>query len=128
MSIADFVKATELDPNDDIAWNNRCYVEAVLGRLSDALADCNKAIELGNHYNMSFDSRAYVYLQSKRYDDAIADYTTALKWDPKSPDATYGRAVAKKYKGDSSSEEDFKVAKRLDPNIESEFLSHSAED
>ena len=62
------------------------------------------------------------YLKLGQPDQALADYDEALKVNPNSAAALYGRGVAKLMKGDvAASNADFEVAKEIKPSIVEEF-------
>jgi tetratricopeptide (TPR) repeat protein len=61
-------------------------------------------------------------LKAGRLDEAIADYDRAIAINPKFAAALYGRAQAKRQKGDASgADADQAAARALDPAIEQNF-------
>ena len=80
------------------ALSSRCKVRGVLGQdLPAALKDCNTAISRsGKQVNAGvLVNRALVRYRLGDYDKAMADYDAALKLQPKSAWALYGRGLVK---------------------------------
>lgn len=118
LAIEDFDRAHELAPRKATTLSNRCFAEAANGKLEQALADCNAALELHPRRLATFASRAFVFLKLRRVDDAIADYTKVLSKRPDDPYSLYGRAAARRMKGDlRGSENDVLRAQSSHPDI-----------
>ena len=121
-ALADYTAAIEIDTKMDVAYGNRCLTRVLLGReLAKASDDCDKAIELNPNGQNLYNVRGFVNLKLGRNDQALADYNTALKLDPNSPHALYGRGLAKKRRGDVDGEADRAAARAARPNIEQSF-------
>jgi tetratricopeptide (TPR) repeat protein len=121
-ALADYTAAIEIDGKMDVAYGNRCLTRVLLGReLAKASDDCDKAIELNPNGQNLYNVRGFVDLKLGRNDQALADYNTALKLDPNSPHALYGRGLAKKRRGDVDGEADRSAARAARPNIEQSF-------
>ena len=89
---------------------------------------CDKAIGAGAHTASTYDSRALAGLKAGRPDVAIADYDAALRIDPKLANALYGRGLAKRRRGETSSgEEDIAAAKALRTDIAEEFARYGVQ-
>src|SRR5262249_50224237 len=126
LASADFDAAIKLSPNDPIALNDRCYTEAIIGRLVEAFADCNRSLEIAADGWYTLDSRGYAYLRSGDYARAIADYDAAIKLSSVRSSGLapsyYGRAVAYWRLGDHDrAEQDFRQALALDAGIEAKM-------
>ena len=121
-ALADYTAAIEIDGKMDVAYGNRCLTRVLLGReLAKASDDCDKAIALNPNGQNLYNVRGFVDLKLGRNDQALADYNTALKLDPNSPHALYGRGLAKKRRGDVDGEADLAAARAARPNIEQSF-------
>jgi tetratricopeptide (TPR) repeat protein len=73
----------------------------------------------------AFDSRGLTYLKLGKWESAIADFNSALRLDPKLPNARYGRGFAKLKRGDpAGGNADIAAAKTVEPNIEGEFARY----
>jgi tetratricopeptide (TPR) repeat protein len=99
-AIEDFDRSVTLSPGRAIPLSNRCFAKAVLGRLEEALTDCNEAIRLHPGRVATFSTRGFVYLKLGRSDEAIADYNVVLNKRADEPYALFGRAAARRMKGD----------------------------
>ena len=96
----------------------------MLGQLEQALADCNESLRLKSD-PYTFDSRGLVHLKMGRYDAAIADYDAVLRQLPDFADSLYGRALAKRKRGDAAgSEADLAASKALRPDVAQEFAKY----
>ena len=94
-------------------------------QLQQALADCNEALRLKPDHAAAIANRAFVHLRLGDPTRAITEYNTALELDPKNAHALYGRSVAERQNGDTvSAEADAAAAKRIQPDIDAEFVNH----
>lgn len=91
-AIADFEKATGIDPESSVAYGLIGVAYYDMGRYDLALANFTKAIELAGPDTKSIDylRRGVAYEASGERDKAIADYRTALKLNPDDEDAKKG--------------------------------------
>jgi tetratricopeptide (TPR) repeat protein len=88
--------------------------------LEDGLR-LRRALEFSGDLH-ALESRGYAYLKSAQYALAIADYDVVIRASPASPDALYGRGLAKMHMGDNAgSSADMEAAKRLDPMVAETF-------
>ncbi len=121
-ALADYTAAVDLDGKMEAAFANLCLTRIVMGRDPvAAMADCDKAIALNSNAVNLYNIRGFVDLKLGRTDQALADYNTALKLDPNSPHALYGRGLAKVRSGDMSGEADRAAARAARPDIERSF-------
>lgn len=120
-AIADYDQAIRLDPNYAHALNNRCWANAVVGRLEAGVRDCDAAARLSPDNGNTYENRAFIYLRMGNYDRAIADYDTAFRFDPESGDVLYGRGIAKVRNGDTSGHADIAAGKKIKPWVVEEF-------
>lgn len=128
----DFVEATKyfdeairLDPKQADAFNNRCWAQAVVGKLQAALGDCDQALRLQPRYADALDSRGLVDLKLGLPKRAITDYDEALQVNPQLASSLYGRGIAKLRTGDiEDGNADILAAKRIRPGIVEEFAKY----
>jgi tetratricopeptide (TPR) repeat protein len=120
-AIADFNRASELNPKDDAPYYNRAQAKRLKNDTAGAIADYTRAIELGSTNPAAYNNRANARVENNDRDGAIADYTRAIELKPNYARAYYNRAVVKKENGDQAgAEADFKMARKLDPGLASE--------
>lgn len=96
-ALADIARALKLDPDFIGAYYDRSIFRAELKDFEGSLADCNKAIECMRRLpddeprfeanSALFARRAEVEAASGDTASAIRDLTSAIKWNPKFPDA-----------------------------------------
>ena len=119
-AIADYTKATELDPNYFQAYYNRGIVKGKLKDYYGAIQDNSKAIEFNPDYAKAYNNRGNEKVNLKDYYGAIADYNKAINLDPENAGNYYGIALAKgklgayKYAGCQEA----KIAQRLGYNTD----------
>jgi tetratricopeptide (TPR) repeat protein len=117
-AIANFDRAIELNPNDDVPYYNRAQAKRLKKDTAGAIADYTRAIELGSTNPAASNNRGNARVENNDRDGAIADFTRAIELKPDYARAYYNRAVAKKAKGDASgAAADFKRAQELDPKL-----------
>ena len=81
-AIDDYTKAIELDPDYEIAYNNRGFAFDNLAQYGKAVEDYTKAIELKPDYANAYNNRGYAYRKLGQCDRAVEDYTKAIELDP----------------------------------------------
>jgi tetratricopeptide (TPR) repeat protein len=120
-ALADFNRAIELNPKDDVAYYNRAQAKRLKKNAGGAVADYTRAIELGSKNPAAYNNRGNARAENSDRDGAIADYTHAIELKPDYARAYYNRAVTKQAKGDATgADADFKTAEKLDPELASE--------
>jgi len=134
LSLPDLDRLIRLEPTNFVAFQSRCWVNALLGRLDQALADCNKSIELASNVANTLDSRGLVYLKMKQYDKAIADFNAALKAagyvedgavGPSLAGSLYGRGIARLRSGDAlGGATDMAAAKAAKPDVIEDYTRY----
>jgi tetratricopeptide (TPR) repeat protein len=123
-AIADFTRASELNPKDDAPYYNRAQAKWLKKDASGAVADYTRAIELGSTNPAAYNNRGNAREENNDHNGAIDDYTHAIELKPDYARAYYNRAVAKEAKGDKTgAAADFKRAKQLDPQLVNEGSS-----
>jgi tetratricopeptide (TPR) repeat protein len=100
----------------------RCWTRAAWGRQLDlALADCDAAMRR-DRVSSVMEARGLALLRMGRTDDALAQYGQAVRAQPRSPDALYGRGLAELAKGDkTAAEADFKAAAAQRPGVVQDY-------
>ncbi len=117
-AIADFTRASEIDPNFTNAYYNRGNAKREKGDLDGAIADYNRALELEPKYILVLDSRGSVKATKGDLDGAIADYDRSIVLDSKFAKGFADRGVAKYKKGDREGAlADDNRAIKLDPTL-----------
>jgi tetratricopeptide (TPR) repeat protein len=117
-AIADFTRASELNPKDDAPYYNRAQAKWLKKDAAGAIADYTRAIELGSTNPAAYNNRGNARAENNDNDGAIADYTRAIELNPNYARAYYNRSVAKQTKGDTAgAKADLKTAKKLDPGL-----------
>jgi tetratricopeptide (TPR) repeat protein len=123
-AIAQFDLWIESHPEDNrmvYALSGRCKARGVLGQdLPAALKDCNTAVSRsGKQVNAGvLANRALVRYRLGDYDKAMADYDAALKLQPKSAWALYGRGLVKLKKNQrGEGDQDMAEAVKIAPSV-----------
>lgn len=80
-AIADFTKATELDPEYATAYYNRGVVYDIQGNYEQAIADYTTAIALDPEYANAYYNRGLAYGIQGNYEQAIADSNKVVELD-----------------------------------------------
>lgn len=81
-AVADYGEAIRLNPQHVNALITRCWINAQLDRVAEALADCEASLKLALDSARGFEARAFVHLRARRDDAAIADYDAASRRAP----------------------------------------------
>lgn len=118
---------TELQPDNAVAWNSRCWARAIAGQFDGAVSDCNEALRLKPDYINAIDSRAFAKLRAGRFKQAIEDYDQPLQLEPRKGASLYGRGVARRQSGDDTGgNADITLARAFKPNVAVEFSRYGA--
>ena len=123
-AMADFAKATDLDPSNANAYIGRGDAYYRWKQLDRARQDYDTAIQLLSEAihldpkdTESYIARAKAYRFRRDPDKAIQDLDAAISLDPGNPEIYYDRASAYVQKGeDDKSIEDYDMVILLDPN------------
>ncbi len=81
-AVADYTKATELDPKYPAAYNFLAWAEVDRGHLEEAQAALKKYVDLAPTEANAYDSLAHMALRRGATDEAIAQARKALQVDP----------------------------------------------
>ena len=119
---ADFADSMKVDNGDTFhdykLLNSRCYVAAVVGLLESAQEACDESIARESRNIDVYDSRGFLDLKTQSWDRAIADYTQSLYYRPNLSYSLYGRALARRAKGDTAgAATDMQQATDAEPRI-----------
>jgi Tfp pilus assembly protein PilF len=112
-----------------MAYENRCLVEAILGRnLAAARADCDKALVLQPKLASVHQTRGFLFLKLADPKQAIAEYDEVLAQDPNSALALFGRGLARVKLGDTAAgESDKQAAATIDPEVADQFTRYGVD-
>ena len=66
----DFTKAMELEPENEISYNNRAMTYFYLNRKEDGLRDLDKALELNPNNPVTYYNRGFMLLNMDRTEEA----------------------------------------------------------
>ncbi|HEY2358219.1 MAG TPA: tetratricopeptide repeat protein, partial [Phenylobacterium sp.] len=117
-----WITAHPKDENLGQAYAARCWARASWGKeLDAALADCDAALRR-DHNSRVMEFRGLVLYRMGRLDEAILQYGAAVKLQPRSAAALYGRGLAELKKGArDAGDADLAAAKTLSPGIVEEW-------
>jgi tetratricopeptide (TPR) repeat protein len=115
-AVADFTRATDLDPKYTNAWCSRGIAHDKLGRYEEAIADFSRAIDLDPRLMSAWYGRGLAYATLGRYGEAVDDYARVIELDPKHVNAWYGRGLAYRRLGQyGKAIDDYETALKLAP-------------
>ena len=128
-AVAAYDAVIDMQPMNDEAYSNRCWLRAVIGQhLEQALDDCNRVLRLNPNNVQVFDHLGLTYLRMGRYDRSIASYDRLLQFRPRAAESLYGRGLAKKKSGDlKGGELDIAAATAIDPRIAAVFANYGVQ-
>lgn len=121
--LLDLDEILRVEPRNDTALNDRCWIRAILNRdLDGALADCNRALDIVPGYPPIYNTRGFVYYRRGEFEKAIADYNKALASDEKDASSFFMRGICKRRLGDETgARADIAGARTLDPGITAHY-------
>ena len=123
-AIADYDKAIQLKPNNDLAYYGRGMAKDDLGQHFAAIADYDTAIRLKPDFAYAYQGRGIAKNNLGQHFAAIADYDTAIRLKPDYANAYYNRGNAKARLGQHfSAISDYDTAIRLKPDLALAYLS-----
>ena len=113
-TIADCMKAIELDPNYAMAYNNRGSALGYAGNYEQAMEDICRAIELDPNFALAYNNRAALCLMAGNLEQAFADANKAIALDPKLDLPYMVRGTCYQQSGDfAKAQADFNKAREL---------------
>ncbi|HSW55748.1 MAG TPA: tetratricopeptide repeat protein [Ignavibacteriaceae bacterium] len=78
-AISEYIKAIEMNPNYEVAYNNRGMSYYNQGEYERAISDYTKAIGLNPKYADAYNNRGIVYYEQGQNNLAISDYSMAIE-------------------------------------------------
>ena len=117
-AIEKYNESLKLNPNLEVAYNNRgiCYKE--LGQNERAIHDYDKALEINPNDDYAYNNRGNVYNELGQYERAIQDFDKAIEINLNDEVAYYNRGIS--YQGLKQYEQaiaDYDKAIELNPNL-----------
>lgn len=94
-TIADYDKAIQLNPNDDLAYYGRGMAKDDLGQHFAAITDYDTAIRLKPDSAYAYQARGIAKRNLGQYSAAIVDYDTAIQLKPDFAGTYYNRGSTK---------------------------------
>jgi tetratricopeptide (TPR) repeat protein len=92
-ALGDLVKATVLNPNDDLAWSNRSLAQQEQGLIEDAIISIRRAITVRSSATY-FLQLGNLFIEKADYVQAEVAFTEALKLDAHNAVAFLNRSLA----------------------------------
>lgn len=89
-----FNKATEMKPDDSLAWYNKGVALGKLERHAEALSAFNEAIDLKRDYAYAWYNKGVALGKLGRHNEALAAYDEAIKLKPILAEAWNSKGVA----------------------------------
>lgn len=86
-ALLQFKKATKIDPENEVAWNNMGYTLKVMERFDEAIACYKKAVEIDEYYEEAWYNLGVAYIASGKFRDAKRCFIKALDIDPNDVEA-----------------------------------------
>ena len=139
-AISDYIKAIELNPNNDEmsyinnngeklyfsnhhAYYNIGVYKAKLKDYNGAISDYNKAIELNPNYTKAYYNRGISKSKLKDHYGAISDFNKAIELNPNYTKAYYNRGWSKdELKDEYGAISDYTKAIELNPNFDDAYF------
>ncbi|MCA9085043.1 MAG: tetratricopeptide repeat protein [Planctomycetaceae bacterium] len=117
LAIADYVKATHIDPSMHSAYRNLTSAYIAQKEYDKAIEVCNGVLEVDGRNPDHYIQRGVAYRHMEDWDKAVADFTQALELDQDNLAALGSRGFVFYLKGDhASAVKDFDRIVQLQPN------------
>ena len=124
---ADFSKAIEVAPKDEVAYRERGMTAVMQNQFDAALPDFDKAIELKPDDAFAYKFRGFAEVGLNQWDKAVADFTTAMQKQPDDPQNYDRRAWANRnLKNYDAAVADYTVLIQKDPNDAEHLVKRGA--
>ena len=104
-AIESFTNGISINPQDELAYNNRGVAWFRKRNLDRAFEDFTNAIEASPQYAVAYLNRGRVYEMRDDFDGEIVEYNKAIEFDPYCTDAYYHRGMAKRLRKDHLKDE-----------------------
>jgi tetratricopeptide (TPR) repeat protein len=126
-AINDFSRAIEINPNYDLAYNDRGATYNKLGKYNEAIVDFNKAIEINPNLDLAYGNRGTTYYILGKYNEAIVDLNKEIELNPKDAIVYNNRGAAYSFLGKyNEAIVDFNKAIELNPNLDLAYSTRGA--
>ncbi len=115
-AIKSYSKAIELNPKDDVAYNNRGSAKNRLGHWKEAIEDFDEAINIKPGNGVAWSNRGAVKDHLGLHKEAIKDLDEAIRINAENDSAWSNRGMAKDHlKQPKAAIKDFKQAIKINP-------------
>ena len=104
-ALRSYSMAIDINPRDEVAWDNKGNVLTYIGEFDDAIRAHNKAIMLNSQYALARSNKGFTLFYKGKYDDAIKAYDEAIELDHDFANAWKGRGDVLKTLGRSAEAE-----------------------
>ncbi len=119
-AIRDLNRAIIIRPHFSNAYLLRGLARYQMDDYASALRDFDQTLRFDPQNAFAYNNRGIVKQGLEDYEGAIMDYDMALQLNPTLPNAYFNRGIAKELLKRPGSDEDFKMARRLDPKLDIE--------
>ena len=92
-AIVEFLKATEMRPNNVAAYTNLGAAYGQKGMIDQSISASNKAIELDSQNATAYYNLGNAFGKGENYEEAFAAFFQAIELDPGYAEPHYGLAV-----------------------------------
>jgi tetratricopeptide (TPR) repeat protein len=125
-AIADSDQAAQLDPQNPLYQDGRCWMRALANvELDVARAACDASLRLQPNAAHALNSRAMVGLRQRRWQEAWRDFDAAAISNPGLADYLFGRGIAAIRLGHvADGRADLAHASQLDPNLAQRYADY----
>lgn len=117
-AIRDLNRAIIIRPHYSNAYLLRGLARFQLNDYAAALRDFDQTLRFDPQNAYAYNNRGIVKQSLEDYEGAVMDYDLALQLNPTLPNAYFNRGIAKEILKRPGSEEDFRIAARLDPKLD----------
>ena len=102
-AVVQYSSIIERNPNDAIAYENRCWAYYRLNKLEHAISDCTSALEINPDFSDALAKRCFTYQKMDENEKAIEDCTQVMTMDTSYASVYTARADAYRHLGDLDS-------------------------
>jgi tetratricopeptide (TPR) repeat protein len=88
-----YLKATEINPDYEIAWNNLGVAYAKLNKFTSAIKYYDKALEINPGYGRAWFNKGKAFHKLGKLDSALTCYNKAIKIEPENISALNNKGV-----------------------------------
>ena len=106
------------DPNQDVAYTDRCSAYDGLGNEVSAVPDCEQALRLNPGSTAAHIDLGVISIRQKKYADAVAQFDQTIALAPGSATALLDRGIAYELLGSRDAAiADYQNALKIDPAL-----------